>query len=294
MDDEMRMKLADLGSSPEALAACIIQHYPGLELPVPLELIARAVGIEEIIGQRTASFEGILITNSAKTIGSIAYNEGSRLERRRFTIAHELGHYLLPLHGATAQCVKTDMGVFEPKDANLKREAEANRFAAALLMPRGLFLAAVRRLGEPEVEHIVTLAKNFEVSKEAAVRRYLELCDDPCAVIFSRTGIAGNIYRTTSFPFISLRKELPLPRQCGSVEPNHEVGRISDSFESEPGLWVDDTRRFRGASLYEQYLDQADGRRMTMLTVDGELNDEDDPDTDEDPDDTWTPPKFTR
>jgi hypothetical protein len=36
MDDELRMKLADLGS-PEALAASIIAHYPGIEIPIPVE-----------------------------------------------------------------------------------------------------------------------------------------------------------------------------------------------------------------------------------------------------------------
>ena len=67
MDDELRMKLADLGS-PEALAACIIEHCPDIDIPVPLEPIAKAVGILEIIGQRTDGFEGVLITDSAKML----------------------------------------------------------------------------------------------------------------------------------------------------------------------------------------------------------------------------------
>jgi hypothetical protein len=43
MDDELRMKVADLGS-PEALADCIIGRYFDIEIPVPLEQIAYAVG----------------------------------------------------------------------------------------------------------------------------------------------------------------------------------------------------------------------------------------------------------
>jgi Zn-dependent peptidase ImmA (M78 family) len=288
MDDELRMKLADLGS-PEALAACIIEHCPDIDIPVPLEPIAKAVGIFEIIGQRTDGFEGVLITDSAKSTGSIAYNEASGLKRRRFTIAHELGHYLMPLHGANAQCVKTDMGVFATKDASLRREAEANRFAAALLMPRGLFLAAARRLGEPEVQHIVTLADEYEVSKEAAVRRYVELCDDPCAVIFSRHGVAGHIYKTANLPFISLRYDQPLPRQCASIQPTHAPETISECLETEPGLWFDDTRGFRSASLYEQFLDQAGGYRMTMLTVDGEIDENEDLNEQDELEKSWTP-----
>lgn len=288
MDDELRMKLADVGS-PEALAACITTHYPEIEVPVPLARIAAAVGIVEIIGRKTDSFEGMLITSSAKSTGSIIYNEASRPERRRFTIAHELGHFLMPLHGANAQCAKADMGVVTTSDPNRAREAEANRFAASLLMPRGLFLQHIRSLGAPEIEHVVKLAGDYEVSKEAAVRRYIDLCDDPLAVIFSQNGVAGRIYRTTNFPFISIQKGQPLPRQCASAHENHVPGQVSDCSETMPELWLADTRRLRGVALYEQFLDQANGYRMTMLTVDGALNDDDDPDEEEDLEERWTP-----
>lgn len=279
MDDELRMKLADLGS-PEALAACIIEHFPEVQLPVALEPIATAVGIVEIAGQDTDSFEGVLITDAAKSRGSIAYNAASSVQRRRFTIAHELGHFLMPLHGANAQCVKTDMGVFVTKDASLRREAEANRFAAALLMPRRLFQTTSRRLGEPEVEHILALADLYAVSKEAAVRRYVELCDDPCAVIFSQNGVVRRTYKTANLPAISLRRDTSLPRQCASMQNSHLVGRISECTETEPSLWFNDTRRFRSATLFEQFLDQANGHCMTMLTVDSQA-DEDDESVDE-------------
>src|SRR5579871_6961315 len=135
MDNELRMKLADIGS-PEALATCIVSHFPDIEAPIPLLRIAEAVGIVEVIPQKTGSFEGVLVTSTAKTTGSIAYNEASNPERSRFTIAHELGHFLLPLHGENAQCAKADMGVLTTMNANRRREAEDNSFAAELLMPK--------------------------------------------------------------------------------------------------------------------------------------------------------------
>ena len=90
MDNELRMKLADLGS-PEELAACIIAHYPDIEIPVAVNRVAHAVGIIDLIPQTTSAFEGVLVTDDAKSTGSIAYNEASRLERQRFTVAHEIG-----------------------------------------------------------------------------------------------------------------------------------------------------------------------------------------------------------
>lgn len=292
MDDALRIKLADLGS-PEALAACIIQHFPDIQDQVPLHLIASAVGIVEIIGQRTTRFEGVLITNSAKSRGSIAYNEASSPKRRRFTIAHELGHFLIPVHGANAQCMKVDMGVLVAKDANRRREAEANRFAAALLMPREIFLRDIRKLGTPDVRHFVKLSDDYQVSKEAVVCRYMGLADDPCAVIFSQQGIASHIYRTANFPFITVRKNQPLPRQCNSMTPIHEPGTLSECSEIEPALWLDDTRAFHNSSLYEQHLDQADGRRLTLLSVEGELDDAGYPNEEEELEDSWKP-KFAR
>lgn len=75
MDDDLRMLLADHGS-PDALANCIADSFKGMRVPVPVEEIAEAVGIVEVTGIPSASFEGILVTDSAKTKGTIAYNDG--------------------------------------------------------------------------------------------------------------------------------------------------------------------------------------------------------------------------
>jgi hypothetical protein len=88
------------------LAASIVDHYPNIEIPIPLQRIAYAVGIVEMIPQTTSSFEGVLVTDDAKSTGSIAYNEASGVERRRFTIAHEIGHFLIPWHGAKSRSTK--------------------------------------------------------------------------------------------------------------------------------------------------------------------------------------------
>jgi Zn-dependent peptidase ImmA (M78 family) len=291
MDDELRMKLADLGS-PEALADCIVDHYPDLGIPIPLARIAEAVGIIEIIGQTTDGFEGVLITDGAKAKGSIAYNAISKLERRRFTIAHELGHFLLPLHGASAQCAKTDMGVFKSNDPNCAREAEANRFAAALLMPKKFFARDIRRLGTPETEHIVRLAAEYEVSKEAAARRYTDFCDHMCAVIFSHQGRLRYFCKTPTFPFIDIRNAQPLPANSISARKEGEPGQMSEWSETAPEIWIGASHRFRSKVLYEQFLEQANGYRLSMLTID-EAPDEEEPNEDAELEERWTP-RFRR
>src|SRR5580704_5613842 len=210
MDDELRMKLADLGS-PEALADCIIGQYPGIEIPIPLKRIAGSVGIVDIVGQTTSSFEGALVTTAAKGTGSIAYNNASRIERRRFTIAHEIGHFLIPWHGASAQCATADMGVLKSQDTRKSKEAEANRFAAALLTPTALFTRHIRQFSSPETEHVLALATRYQVSKEMAARRYTDLCDHVCAIVFSHQGAVRYFCKSRICPFIDLTRGNPLP-----------------------------------------------------------------------------------
>ncbi|MHB8884706.1 MAG: ImmA/IrrE family metallo-endopeptidase [Methylovirgula sp.] len=285
------MKLADIGS-PEGLADCIVAHYANLEIPIPLAQIADDLGITEIIGKATGSFEGVLVTNNAKTTGLIAYNEDSRVERRRFTIAHELAHFLLPFHGENAQCAKADMSVITNQEGRQKREAEANRFAAALLMPEKLFASDIRRLRAPEISHIVSLAERYNVSKESAARRYTELCDHLCAVVFSQNGLARYAPRKSGFPYVDVAKGGSLPSNSISAKGDGEVGYISDWSETAPETWLGPSARFRGKILYEQYLVQADGYRMTMLTLD-DIPDEDEPDEDDGLENSWSP-RFRR
>jgi Zn-dependent peptidase ImmA (M78 family) len=284
MDNELRMKLADLGS-PEALAACIIAHYPEIEIPIPIDRIAYAVGIIDLIPQTSSSFEGVLVTDDAKSTGSIAYNDASRFERRRFTIAHEIGHFLIPWHDASAQCAIADMGVLRSRDARKSKEAEANRFAAALRTPTALFSRDVRRLGAPETEHVVALATKYRVSKEMAARRYTELCDHVCAVIFSHRDVVRYFAKSQSYPFLDVVKGNPLPPGSLSARARSEAGHLSEWTETSAAIWFATSRRIAGRVLYE--LEQRDGYRLTMLTID-DLPDEDEPDEDQELDESWT------
>lgn len=79
-------------------------------------------------------------------------------ERGRFDAAHELGHLVLHRHG-------------EPRGR--EPEYEADRFAAAFLMPRGSVLAVAPRF--PTMEHLIALKKNWSVSVAALVHRLRSL-----------------------------------------------------------------------------------------------------------------------
>ena len=88
----------------------------------------------------------------------------SKLERQRFTAAHELGHILL---GHVGEWITAD-GIHIKGNRNRDIEWEANAFAAELLMPSRVLIA----LGVNTVEEIMRLC---DVGYSTARRRLKEL-----------------------------------------------------------------------------------------------------------------------
>ena len=89
--------------------------------------------------------------------------------RRRFTVAHELGHYYfdIPKSGG-----KYKDYMFNRSSETNAVEIRANQFAAALLMPQNLLDAAIEKLDINAncisfYNDVYNLAKAFDVSEQA-------------------------------------------------------------------------------------------------------------------------------
>jgi IrrE N-terminal-like domain len=135
--------------------------FGGDELPVPVESIA-----EDLLGlavevRDDLPVSGMLLPSERR----ILVRSDETVERRRFTIAHELGHWVCQcLEGQTrpVYCRAEEIGV-DPEAKALEREA--NIFAANLLMPE----PSVR-----DVPHAEAPAR-FGVSDEAMAWRLFNL-----------------------------------------------------------------------------------------------------------------------
>lgn len=114
-----------------------------------------------------------------------------QLGRRNFTIAHELGHFLLghSIPSGTEQ---------ESIERTASQEREADVFAAELLMPEDLVaphvalpasLATVRSIGD-----------TFRTSIVASAMRYVELTPTSCALVYSKDGRVVWAKHSRSFP----------------------------------------------------------------------------------------------
>ena len=91
---------------------------------MPVEELAAAVNIVELRELDADGFEGALTTDPNKNKGAILYKAGARKERRRFTIAHELGHFLMPSHKGDEHYTAADLREMRLDKDDRRREAE--------------------------------------------------------------------------------------------------------------------------------------------------------------------------
>lgn len=92
--------------------------------------------------------------------------------RRRFAIAHELGHLLLHTGYLTDRWAAVDVWEDSMQRPGVnEEECDAYEFAGALLMPKKQFLRVARRNRDGDTYRIRPIAESFAVSLDAARSR---------------------------------------------------------------------------------------------------------------------------
>lgn len=117
--------------------------------------------------------------------------------RKRFAIAHEIGHFILHTGTQLILCDEEDMHVWKESKA---REFEANEFASNLLMPYGIFSRFIKE-GQPTFDVISDVAKEFRTTLTATALRYVGLSKEPCALVVCRNGHIKWYRKSGSFNF---------------------------------------------------------------------------------------------
>lgn len=253
---------------------------------IPLHGIAKAVGIVDVQEYDVEKFLGTLVIKEGR--GAIGLQRGLQSGRRNFTLGHEIGHFLIPTHRikrTNFECTKTDMN--RVRSGNLDNmppleriEIEANEFVATLLIPGPEYKAERKKLGKsPDVQHIRALARTFDVSQEMMAGTYVRMEDTKIAIIISQSGIVKRIIPCLNFPFMGLRKGVPLPPNCltKSYVRSSSPGTVSDMREWRTDAWLETARSV--SALYEQVLVQEKGWATTLLSIDEDEIDEDDDDS---------------
>lgn len=126
---------------------------------------------------------------------------GQSRGRRRFSVAHELGHLYIPTHADRPAGWCSEAAMEAQEGTGDKQEWEANDFAAELLMPLHLFSSDAANF-VPSFASVCGLAAadQYDVSVTAAAVRYVELTRHACALVSSRNGRIEWV--TKSEPFV--------------------------------------------------------------------------------------------
>ena len=162
----------------EKLTSDILQKLNVHELPIPVEEVATKLGLQIKPYDLGDEVSGLLVMD--KGVGIIGFNPNEAKVRQRFTIAHELGHY--EMHRKTMglfidKSFKVEFRNQNSSTGEIKKELEANAFAAALLMPEKLLLKEIRnhKYDLTEDSSMKELAKLFNVSVSAMTFRIANL-----------------------------------------------------------------------------------------------------------------------
>ncbi len=144
----------------------IIDKYIG-DCPVKLGKLAKDFGVKIKISGLQMGVSGQIKNEDGDYI--IRINRYEARERQRFTIAHELAHFLLHRQIIDNSADGITDTILYRSGAPKSVEYEANRLAADIIMPRDLIEQRLKEefggvVTEPTIE---SLASSFQVSKAA-------------------------------------------------------------------------------------------------------------------------------
>lgn len=166
----------------EAKAEKLLQQANCYSVPVDIICLSDYLKIRVEASDLDRDVSGFLAINNDTAV--IGYNKQQGPERKRFTIAHEISHFVL--HAKKDEPLFIDKNK-KPEQRIMFRDAasstgefikerEANAFAAALLMPKKLIEQKVRQCAIDDIQDaIVELAKDFQVSNQAMSIRLANL-----------------------------------------------------------------------------------------------------------------------
>jgi len=183
-------------TSPSAKAKAIIQS---LQIRYPSEIHIKDIAMERGAFVRERLLEGSEARLIRKgRLGIITVNSKIPEEgRKRFAIAHELGHFEMHNDSQMIMCDEEDMYVW---NENKAQELEANEFAASILMPTEIFEKYLRP-EPPNMDRVKELAEEFRTTLTATALRYVQLSIEPCALVVSKDGVIKWYRKSNSFDF---------------------------------------------------------------------------------------------
>jgi Zn-dependent peptidase ImmA (M78 family) len=234
-------------TSPTEIASSLTERL-GVQGTPNLSLIAQRIGlrIQEVDAE---AFEGTLVRALDGPKGIIGVNRSIRENtRKRFTIAHEIGHYLIPSHRVLENVCESAM--VESWQKGLARpEIEANEFAIELLLPARLVRDSLK-LADPSLHTIRRIADEYETSLTATACRFVDLTNLACVVVWSEGKRTKWCRPSHGFPFYFSTEGIPSEGSF-AYRLFEKKPAPHDLAEAPPEAWLDRRDAERVARLFE-------------------------------------------
>jgi Zn-dependent peptidase ImmA (M78 family) len=244
---------------PEYFATKLLTDLEMDSFPINVRKVANLcrIKIKEV---KADSFEGCAIKTDERA-GILLNNKYQYEKRKRFTIAHELGHIILPYHeGQKYACTSEDMVKYSVKD----EEVEANQFAAELLMPSYAIEDDCSEL-DVNLNAIDLLTKKYEVSRSSAALRFVDFTYGVCAVIFVRDGLIKSFKRSEEFKndklFVAVGRKVSLLSPAGKYFIEKKLLPIAP-VEVPANAWLSEKHKNFSFHLYEQSFEVEPGKTL--------------------------------
>ena len=265
--------------TPFKAAATIIKWLDAIDeltLPINLDLVrqmlpttpfGKGAVLLEPAPVTWGSSEGALVRNPDNpNEWGIFYNDKARPERQRFTLAHELGHFVLHREShASFNCDKES--IYTGADTLKLIEREADEFASNLLMPGDLLR---QRITGKRIDFYLLgeLAKEFGVSLEAMCIRLIKFTEQRAVLVHWDYGYLK--YQWRSQPAIKTRVRLrstddpqePLPDTLAADE---DIVQEWDGIQMPAEHWC--SSEPPGITLREMKHSYPGGNRVLSLLV---------------------------
>ncbi len=182
-------------SSPAQYARNIMEANDYRDLPVDVEKLCVRLSVSIVSKCAIQEHEAMLVrTEGGATL--FVSEQAKYQTRRRFTIAHALGHLIIPWHLQIVYQCRSGNGSFIEENP---QEIEANEFAAELLMPEPHVRNDVPGLTNLDLSALLELAHSkYEVSFSALLHRVVLLYGRAAIVTAEKGAIKYDV--SPSFP----------------------------------------------------------------------------------------------
>jgi Zn-dependent peptidase ImmA (M78 family) len=211
--------------------------------PVDLDLYAKkadaVLHVDSSLGPDESGWSSVIGGKLHVTV-----NGNETRERQRFSVCHEIAHYVLELPSEHAG---TPLWSYAKRPLN---EVLCDVFAAELLLPLHMFKPLVDA-GHPGFALVESVSRQAEASLMATASRFAAMATIPCAFVLSEGNKIKYSTRSAALramnAWIQPRSSLP----AGSVTARVcSGGRCDGPEEVNPDLWFTDWNS--GGTLFEE------------------------------------------